>query len=40
MKFIRQAKAANIPHCSYVSSYGANPNSILLYARTKGEVNK
>lgn len=38
MKFATQAKAANIPHFSLVSSVGANPNSFLLYLKTKGEV--
>jgi uncharacterized protein YbjT (DUF2867 family) len=38
LAFARAAKAAGVTHFILVSSVGANPNSSLLYPRTKGEV--
>jgi uncharacterized protein YbjT (DUF2867 family) len=38
LAFARAAKAAGASHFILVSSVGANPNSRLLYPRTKGEV--
>ena len=33
------AKEANVPHMAYVSSEGAKSSSIILYLKTKAEVN-
>ena len=38
LKLIRAAREAGVPHCSVVTSQGANPNSWFLYMKTKGEV--
>ncbi|WP_310475776.1 nucleoside-diphosphate sugar epimerase [Sandarakinorhabdus sp.] len=38
LAFARAAQKAGVTHFILVSSVGANPNSSLLYPRTKGEV--
>eukprot|EP00731_Ephydatia_muelleri_P016869 Em0009g1293a len=38
LKLIRAAREAGVPHCSVVSSLGADQNSWFLYMKTKGEI--
>lgn len=38
LKLIRAAREAGVPHCSVVTSLGADRNSWFLYMKTKGEM--
>jgi len=37
-RLIQLARDAGVPHCSVLTSSGSNPNSWLLYFKTKGQV--
>ena len=38
IRLINLAHTTGVSHCSLLTSYGSNPNSWLLYPRTKGEM--